>query len=81
MAKLRIQVYKNGAEEPQTSFAIPLSIIKVAAKVIPASVTKAMQVKGIDIKEIAKRLEDPEARGVLADINEKENERVVVSLE
>ena len=82
MADLKIRVYKSGSDEPDTTVTIPGGILKVASALVPKQATEALQEKGIDLEEIIRLSENPEAHGVLVEVEEhRKNEKIVVSLE
>ena len=82
MADLKIRVYKGGADEPETTVTIPGGILKVASSLVPKQATEALQEKGIDLEEIIRLSENPEAHGVLVEVEEhRKNEKIIVSLE
>ena len=54
----------------------------MASNLIPRKVAEALQDRGIDLDEIIRLSENPNAHGTLVEIEEpKRNERVVISLE
>jgi len=58
------------------------NILKIASKLIPKKLTEILQDKGIDIEELIKLSENPEAQGTLIEVEEhKKNEKVVIALE
>ena len=82
MANLKIRVFKRGEREPDTTVTIPGNILKIASKLIPKRLAEILQDKGIDIDEIIRLSENPEAQGTLVEIEEhKKNEKVVIALE
>jgi len=82
MADLKIRVFKGGDSDPATTVTIPGGVLKIASKLIPKQATDALQEKGIDIAEIIKLSENPDARGILVEVEEhKKNEKVVIALE
>lgn len=82
MADLKIRVFKSGGVEPTTTVTVPGGVLKVASKLIPKQAVKALQEKGIDLDEIISLSENPDARGILVEVEEHEkNERVVIALE
>lgn len=82
MADLKIRVYKGGGADPETTVTIPGGILKMASALIPRQAAAALQEKGIDIDEIIRLSENPDAHGTLVDVEEhKKNERVVIALE
>ncbi|KPK50251.1 MAG: hypothetical protein AMS22_12415 [Thiotrichales bacterium SG8_50] len=82
MADLKIRVYKGSDKEPDTTVTIPGGILKVASALIPKQATDALHEKGIDLDEIIKLSNNPEAHGTLVEVEEhKKNERIVISLE
>jgi hypothetical protein len=82
MADFKIKVFKQGESEPETTVTIPSGILKIASNLIPKQATEALQEKGIDLEEILKLSENPDAHGTLVEVEDhKKNERVVIALE
>ena len=82
MADLKIRVFKGAMEELSTTVTIPGNLLRIASNLIPKRAQAALQDEGIDLDEIVRLSESPEARGKLVEIDGHErNERVVVSLE
>ena len=82
MTDLKIRVFKGDDPEPDTTVTIPGDVLKIASRLIPKQAMDALQEKGIDLDEIIKLSENPEARGTLVEVEEhKKNERVVIALE
>lgn len=82
MADLKIRVFKGGDPEPETTVTVPGGVLKIASKLIPKRATDALQEKGIDLDEIIRLSENPEARGTLIEVEEhKKKERIVIALE
>lgn len=82
MADLKIRVFKGGNREPATTVTIPGGVLKIASKLIPKPATDALHEKGIDLDEIIRLSENPEARGTLVEVEEHEkHEKIVIALE
>ena len=82
MADLKIRVFKGGNSNPETTITIPGGILKIASRLIPKQAATALLEKGIEIEELVRLADNPEARGKLVEIEEhNKNERVVISLE
>jgi hypothetical protein len=82
MADLKIRVFKSGEANPDTTVTVPGNVLKIASKLIPKRLTAILQGKGIDIDEIIKLSENPDAQGTLVEVEEhKKNEKIVVALE
>lgn len=82
MTNLKIRIFKRGEKNPDTTITIPGNILKIASKLIPHRLSEIIQDKGIDIGEIIRLSENPEAKGTLVEIEEhKKNEKVVIALE
>ena len=57
-------------------------MLKIASRLIPKRAADALQEKGIDLEEIIRLAENPDARGTLVEVEEhKNNERIVIALE
>lgn len=82
MTSLKIRVFKGGETTPETTCTIPVGVLKIAFRLIPKPAADALRNKGIDLDEIVKLSENPEAHGTLIEVEEhKTNERVVIALE
>ncbi len=82
MADLKIRVFKSGAADPTTTVTVPGGVLKVASKLIPKQAARSLQEKGIDLDEIVRLSDNPNARGTLVEVEEHEkSERVVIALE
>ena len=82
MADLKIRIFKSGEPSPETTVTIPGGILKFAIRFIPRQVAIALQEKGIDLNEIVKLSENPDAKGTLVEVEEhKKNQRIVIALE
>ncbi len=82
MADLKIRVFKRGNTNPDTTVTIPGNVLRIASNLIPKQAASALEEKGIDIQEIARLSENPDAQGTILEVEEHEkNERVLISLE
>ena len=82
MTDLKIRVFKGGEEKPDTTVTIPGNILKIASTLIPKKLAASLQEEGIDIDEIIRLSENPDAQGTLIEVEEhKKNKRVVIVLE
>ncbi len=82
MANLKIRVFKGSDPMPETTVTIPGGVLKIAAKLIPAKAMDALHREGIDLEEIVRLSENPEAHGTLVEVEDhRKNEKVVISLE
>lgn len=82
MKNLKIRVYKHGKDSPDTTVSIPIDILRIASRLIPARAMSALADEGIDVEEIVRLSEQPEVQGVLVEVEDHtKNERVVVMLE
>lgn len=82
MANLMIRVYADGKTEPDVTVTIPLSVLNVAAKLVPKDASAEMKKAGIDLREIVELSRNPEVRGILLEVeNHAENKRIVVAIE
>ncbi len=80
MANLKIRVFRGS--EPEATITIPGSALKVASGLIPKAAAEALHNKGIDLDEIMKLAENPDALGQLIEVEgHTSNERIVISLE
>ena len=52
MLKLRIRIFKNNDQRPDTTMTVPLGIIKAASKFVPRKAVKILDDLGIDFNQI-----------------------------
>ena len=82
MTDLKIRVFKSDEEKPYTTVTIPGNVLKIASKLIPKKLAAILQEEGIDIDEIIRLSENPDAQGTLIEVEEhKKNKKVVIVLE
>jgi hypothetical protein len=82
LTDLKIRVFKNDEEKPDTTITIPGNILKIASTLIPKKLAASLQEEGIDIDEIIKLSENPDPQGTLIEVEEhKKNKRIVIVLE
>jgi hypothetical protein len=82
MPDLKIRVFKGGRSDPATTVSIPGNVLKIASNLMPAKATAALKEQGIDLDELVRLSENPEATGNLVEIdNHEKNERITISLE
>ena len=82
MASLKIRTYKEGRSKPDTTISIPLKIVRLASKLVPAQTSASLLEKGIDVKLIAELVRDEAVRGTLVKIEEhRKNEKIIISVE
>ena len=82
MSDLRVRIFKQDGPQPATTVTIPGNVLRIAAKLIPKRASAALLDEGIDLEEIVRLSENPDAKGVLVEVEDHEkNERGVVALE
>ena len=82
MANLKIRIFKGEEAKPETTVTIPGGILKIASKLIPGQAMDSLKDKGIDLDEIIRLADNPDAHGILVEVEEhKKNERIVIALE
>ena len=82
MADFKVRIYKGSNTEPETTVTIPGAILRIASRLMPHRAASALEEKGVDLEELVKLSDNPQAHGVLVEVEEhKKNERVVISLE
>ncbi len=82
MANLKIRVFKGNNAHPDTTFTIPLGVLRVASKMIPKKAAAALEDKGIDVNQIVELSQDEEVRGTIVEIEEhNKNEKVIIAIE
>lgn len=82
MANLKVRIFKGGAERPTTTVTVPGGMLKLASRLVPRRVANELEERGIDLAEIVRLSENPEARGTLVEVEEHDkDERIVIALE
>lgn len=82
MSQMKIRVFRGDDGHPASTVTIPGGILKIAANLLPRRALEGLRNEGLDLDEIAKLADNPEAQGELVTIEDHEkNERVVISLE
>ena len=80
MHTLKIRVLKG--TDPKSTIAIPLRFVKSASRLVPKRAVEAMKEEGIDLAEIVRLADDPEARGEIAVFEDHEKgETTIVSID
>ncbi len=79
MKNLVIDVFESDA--PSATVRIPLFVLGLVSKLIPAVAKTALDAKGIDLKGLVEAAKNGEISGEILDVTDrKTNERVVISL-
>ncbi len=82
MAKLKIQVFKGAAAEPSTTVSIPVRVLKIASSLMPRQAAAELEAQGIDLDAVVAASENPDAHGLLAEIEDHEkDQRILISVE
>ncbi len=82
LASLKIRAYSGGNPEPDKTFAIPLSVLNVAAQLMPSVAADALKKEGIDLDEIVEISRRSDVQGILLEAEDHiKNEKVVLSIE
>ena len=79
MTDLKIRVFKSDEEEPDTTITIPGKILKIASTIIPKKLAEKLQEEGIDIDEIIRLSENPDAQGTLVEVEEHKKNKKITS--
>ena len=78
MAKIKIEVFEDGLRS--ATITVPGWLVTGASKMLPRIAGKTLQ-EHIDIEQIAELTKNPQASGVLIDIEDHEdNDRIVISI-
>ena len=82
MRSLKMRIFKNHDTAPDTTITIPVSVLSVAAKIIPKKAVAAIEEQGIDLKQIIALSQQEDINGTLLEIEEhKKNRRTLIALE
>jgi hypothetical protein len=82
MPDLKVRVFKGSDAQPTTTVTIPGGVLKIARNLVPQRALAALRDQGMDLDEIVRLSEQPEAKGKLVEIEDhNKGERVIISLE
>ena len=82
MLKLKIRIFKNNDDKPDTTMTVPLGIIKVASRLVPRKAVKILDDLGIDFDQIIEISKTEEPLGILAEIEEhRKHRKIIISVE
>jgi len=82
MTDLKVRSYNSDSGEPTTTVTVPVGVLKIAYNLVPRRALAALRDEGIDLEEIVRLADNPEAHGTLVEIEDHtKRERVVISLE
>ncbi len=82
MSDVKIRVYRGEDQHLASTVTIPGGILRIAASLVPRRAVAALRDEGIELDELIRLSEKPEAQGQLVEVEDHEkNERVVVSVE
>lgn len=82
MRNIKIRKYKIGSDTPEATVTIPLSIFKIATKIIPKKALGALQQNDIDIEEIQKLADNPDIQGTILEAEDRaKGVREIISIE
>ena len=82
MAGLIIKIFKDGAEEPETTITIPMAILRFAKRLMPKQAVSALEEYGVDLNQIVELSQQEGIQGTLVEIERhKKNERVIIAIE
>jgi hypothetical protein len=82
MLKLKIRIFKNNDNKPDTTMTVPLGIIRVASKLVPRKAVKVLDDLGIDLDQIIDISKTEEPLGTIAEIEEhKKDRKIIISIE
>jgi len=82
MTDLKIRVFEGDDSSPAKTVTVPGGVLKIASKLVPKQAMEALHDEGIDLEEIIKLAENPDARGTVLEVEDHEkNQKIVVALE
>ena len=82
MNSIKIVKYKSGNDTPEATVTIPVTIFKIAAKMIPKKALGALHENDIDIEELQRLSENPEIEGTILEAEDHvKGVKVIISIE
>lgn len=80
MADLKVKIYKG--ERLTRTVTVPGQVLRIAASLVPRRAVEALRAEGVELEEIVRLSENPEARGRLVVVEDHEkDETIVIALE
>ena len=76
MNQLEVQIFKIGSDKAESSICMPLPVLRINPKLLPAHITKALESQGVSVEELT-GLDGVE--GTILDIKGSKS-RIVVSI-
>ena len=82
MRSIKIREFKIGNDTPEETVTIPLSVVKIVAKILPKKALVALEQNDIDIQEIQKLAGNPDIQGTILEVEEHtKGVRTIISIE
>lgn len=82
MSDIKIRTFKGSAATPSSTVTIPGGVFRMARRLIPNAAVTALREQGIELDELARLSESPEAIGRLIEIEDHERDQwTVIALE
>lgn len=82
MADLKVRVFKGPDQQLATTVTIPGGILRIARNLVPLRAVQALREEGVDLDELVRLSENPDAHGTVVEVEDHEKgQRTVVSLE
>ena len=79
MKNLSILIYENDETEPTTKVRIPLTLMKIANKLVPERINKELQKEDIDLKQILSAIDELEDIGTILEVENKD-EKIIIAI-
>ena len=77
-----MRIFKNHDAAPDTTITIPVSVLAVAAKIIPKKAVAAIEEQGIDLQQVIALSQKEDINGTLLEIEEhKKNRKTLIAIE
>jgi hypothetical protein len=80
MKNLSILIYENDETEPTTKVRIPLTLMKIANKLVPERINKELQKEDIDLKQILSAIDELEDIGTILEVENKD-EKIIIAID
>lgn len=82
MPSIKINTYKNGAEQPDVTITIPTHVFKIAKKLIPKKAYAALEEQGIDLNGIDELIRSEATTGIILEVEDhRKQEKTVISID
>lgn len=80
MKNLKVRVYKDGDDQPETTVTIPGGVLRLTSKLLPKRAKQALLDEGVDVNELVQLAEQPDVQGTIVEVENHKKDELVVAI-